>query len=461
MDTVWKLRPNVKWHDGKPFTSADMILTFSTLKDPELPSLPTSGGRPDLMASASAPDPLTFVVHWTGTYVRANEASNLDPLADHIVGDLYRTDKTAFLNHPWFTSEFVGLGAYRLIRWERGSHVEFARFDGYYRGRPALDRVIVRFMGDSNAMIAAILSEAVDVVLPSGETGDIDAALEVKRRWEGTGHQVVIAVKGEVENFEIQHQPAIAKPRNGLTQRPVRQALYHALDRDMLSQATTQGLSPAADSVFRPTDELRPQLEAHIPKFPYDPARALQLLSEAGWMRASDGGLVHQTSGDRFALQIMASAGPGIEREVSIVADYWKAVGVQVEFDLIPPARQGNREYEASMTGVFLTSPGALNYLDARLHSRFTPSAATRWAGSNRGGYNNPAWDSLVDALAVTIDPRERINVLGQMSQTFADIPMMPLFWEIIPVLALRGVKLTPPSDQTATWGMFEWDYKS
>src|SRR5437588_4741329 len=71
MDTTWKLRPNIKWHDGTPFTSDDLMFTFTAFMDPDLPS--RYGEAIKAMQSASAPDPLTFEVHWTRPNAQANE----------------------------------------------------------------------------------------------------------------------------------------------------------------------------------------------------------------------------------------------------------------------------------------------------------------------------------------------------------------------------------------------------
>ena len=78
MDAIWSVRPNVKWHDGMPFTSADLVFTFNVRKDPEIATrIP---GRPDLMRAVSAPDLSTFIVHWSAPYVNADRAEGLVPL---------------------------------------------------------------------------------------------------------------------------------------------------------------------------------------------------------------------------------------------------------------------------------------------------------------------------------------------------------------------------------------------
>src|SRR5205814_1800095 len=133
MDTTFHLRPNINWHDGVAFTADDLMFSFAILQDPDLP---TTGSQRRFMESASAPDPRTFVIHWSGTYVDAPQGAIGVIRPKHILEDLYRRDKEAFTNSPWFTTEFVGLGPYKLASWELGSHIDLARFEDYYQGRP-------------------------------------------------------------------------------------------------------------------------------------------------------------------------------------------------------------------------------------------------------------------------------------------------------------------------------------
>jgi peptide/nickel transport system substrate-binding protein len=455
MDTTWKLRPNIRWHDGTPFTSDDLLFSFNVYKDPEVPT--ASGGALRLMTSASASDPQTFVVHWSSPYVRADEAQALIPMARHLLEDVYRTDKPSFANSPRFTTEFVGLGPYHLVSWEGGVQMDFARFDDYYLGRPPLDRVVVRFLADANTMVANLLSGAVDVLLPIGV--DLDAALDVKRRWEGTGNQVTTESSGRLRHLEIQHRPDYEQPKNGFTNTTVRQAFYHAIDRATLADVMAGAAANSADSWFPPNHALRAQLEPFIPQFPYDPARAQQLLTQVGWLRGADGILVNQTTGDRFEILLHGSASTRTEREQHIIADGWKAIGAQVNLYIIPAALANDREYRSTLTGAGLIGVGYDAFYTDRLHSSFITSPANRWNGANRGGYNNPRVDAILDRLVVTIAPDRRLELHKELlREQLGDVATMPLYWDIDPVLSVKGVKNIGGNAGVNTWNMFEWD---
>lgn len=459
MDMTWKLRPNIKWQDGTPFTSDDMLFTFQVRRDPDIPRLPGGRGRPELMRSVSAPDPQTLVVHWSQIYVLAGQADGLEPLPRHLLGDLWAQDKDAMTQSRYFTTDFIGLGAFKLARWEQGSHMEFARFEDYYRGRSALDRVLLRFIPDGNTMVASILAEAVDVVLPTGV--DLDAGLELRRRWEGTGNQVKFDVIGGLHQLEIQHRAEYARPVGGFTNRNVRQAMYQAIDRQTLADVMTQGFAPFADSWYAPNDPVRKDVEAFIPQLRYDLAAAIRMLESEGWTRGADGLLTNQGSGERFQTEIQLRPGDEAQRAAAIIADGWKAAGALVEFETLTPGVANDGQHLATRPGLGLISPGGYNFYDRRLHSMGIPRAETRWTGNNRGGYSNPRVDDLLNKLAVTVDDRERVGLHRDLlREQMGDIALMPLYWEVLPILMVRGVTGPYMQGNEATPNIFEWDKK-
>ena len=120
METTWRLRPNIKWHDGQPFTSADLLFTHEIGRDTEIAGVTAASASGKLMDSVSAPDPLTFVVHWSAPFVTADLTGVGDILPKHLTEDMYRKDKQSLVNSPLLSTEFVGLGPYRMVHWEQG-----------------------------------------------------------------------------------------------------------------------------------------------------------------------------------------------------------------------------------------------------------------------------------------------------------------------------------------------------
>jgi peptide/nickel transport system substrate-binding protein len=459
MDVTWTIHPNVKWQDGPPLTTADLLFSYEVYRDTDIPN--KRGVGVPLTQSATAIDSHTLVVRWSTTYVNANDGDEMYPMPRHLLESSYRGDKEAFSNSRYFTTEFIGLGPYRLSRWESGSLMEFERFDDYYRGRPPLDRVVLKFVPDSNTMLANILAGAVDIVLPPNV--EIDTMFEIRARWEGTGNVARADPTGRFRLMDPQHRPEYARPQNAITNTTVRQGLYQAIDRTTMAEVLTQGLAPIADSWIPPDHELRPGVESAIPPFRYDPARAQQLLTQAGWIRGGDGVLVHNQTGESMDIVLRLTqaqgASAGKEKEASIIRDNWQSVGARVQIDVVPPARVGDRQYEATVPGFSLT--GNLTperWYTTRTHSKLIASDENRWGGGNKGGYTNPRVDVILDRLQTTIDARQRLDLHRQLLQEqMGDVALMPLYWESAPIFMVKGVKDSVVGSRMS-YRFFEWD---
>src|SRR5205823_9312974 len=138
------------------------------------------------------------------------------------------------------------------------------------------------------------------------------------------------------------------------------------------------------------------------------------------------GVLVQQSSGERFEISLHAPQATGVDKKLNVIADPWKAVGLQVNFNVVPPAQYSDLEYRAKTTGAgqntFISEGffGGRNYL----HSRLIASAANRWTGANRSGYANPNVDALLDKLSVTLDDAQRIPLHRELlTEAMGDVP--------------------------------------
>lgn len=453
METTWRLHPNIYWHDGTPQTTADYQFAYQVEHDRDLPTSPNATTL--AMTGVSSPDAQTVVVSWSSPI---SEAGTVGPnvLPRHLLNDAYEKDKqVAFVNHPYWTHEYVSDGPYKIVSWELGSDMELARFDQYYLGRPNFDKVFVKVIGDPQALISNILAGSLDIVLPPGI--GLDAAVEVRNRWAGTGNEVRADVVERVVHLEIQFRPDQAKPQYGFAEQPVRQALYQAINRSALAEFMTLGFAPSADSWYLPEEPRRTELA--IPQYPYDLSAAPALLAKVGWAKGVDGVLTNSRSGEPFKASIWANAAAGFDKLGYAVAEDWKALGAQTEVFQIPAARTGDREYEMGYPGAFVANVPTSQFVTRRLHSGVIPSAATRFNGNNRGGYSNPQTDTLYDQLVASLDPAARTPVERQLvGAIMGDLALMPFYWETLPVLKLKGIKDHKFATGKSTWFFFDWD---
>jgi peptide/nickel transport system substrate-binding protein len=452
MDTTWRLRPNVKWHDGTVFTAEDLVFGSALFRDTDFPVPPEE--RLHQVGFTSAPDPQTFVVHWKSTVATADIPTDFDPLPRHLMEDLYRTEKQQILITPLLSNEWIGLGPYKIARWVDGVEVEFVRFDDYFMGPAPLDRILVKYIADANTMVANIMAGQVDVVLSPGV--NLDVASDLRQRWAGTGNQVLTPVADNQQFLRPQFRPEFAQPRNGGPIQAVRKAMYTALDRDIVSAGATNGLAPIADNAWvSPTDPWRKQLESAIVQYLYDLNRALQLMADAGWTRGADGVLVH-TSGERFESKVSARPTSGADKILALMADQWKAIGVQMDIQVLSPALAADRKTLGTQPFGILSSQSNSRTTLPPIHSNLLATDANRWSGRNFQGYSNARVDGLLDRVLVALDERDQVDLHRQLlHETTDDVALMPLYWQVDPVLLVQGVKGVT---YNGTSNIFQWD---
>ncbi len=167
METTYRLRPGLTWHDGEPLTAEDFAFAYRVYRTKSLPFLATPQ---DQMDGVTAPDARTVVIHWNSPYVGAGalDSADFDPLPAHILRESFQAvDQDAasaesFSNLPFWSQEYVGAGPYQLDRLEPGAYIQGVAFAGYALGRPKIDRVLLRAVGDGNRVLTDLLAGEVD-----------------------------------------------------------------------------------------------------------------------------------------------------------------------------------------------------------------------------------------------------------------------------------------------------------
>src|SRR5207249_2885992 len=134
MDVTWRLRADVKWHDGRELTSEDLRFGWEAARDPVTQLKPQ--GISGLIDGVDTPDPYTVVFHWRRTSYQGGEMGEpqFDPLPRHVLEEALLASKENFPNHPYFSTpdQFVGSGPYRPANWEKGAEITLTAFDGCF-----------------------------------------------------------------------------------------------------------------------------------------------------------------------------------------------------------------------------------------------------------------------------------------------------------------------------------------
>lgn len=414
------LRDGVRWHDGKPFTSADVAFTLMELIKNHHPR---GRGTFGPLEAVETPDDLTVILKLSRpspAMMAALDGWETPILPKHVY------EGTDYLTNP-ANNNPVGTGPFKFSEWQPGSHIIMTRNDDYWgEGQPHLERLIVRFYGDPSARVAAF--EAGELHLG----GDGPIPLNEVARFQSNAGFVVDTRGTELNNsLDILE----CNLRDGpLANVEVRRALMHAIDRNLMLNTVWYGL---AEVLTGPVPKTIPQFyTADVPEYAYDPQRAEELLDAAGFQRG-DGDV-------RFKLRLIAPAiGDTYDRAAQFLAQQFRRIGITLELrsvDVPTFMRTVYTDYDFDLS-MFPSSVTA----DPTIGShRFFHSGAIRQGTPfvNASGYQNPEMDRVLDAAATEIDPAKRVELFHDFQRiAMEDLPILPLARPIYVTVANARVK--------------------
>ena len=459
MRTTYRLRPGVTWHDGAPVTSRDFALGWMVHRDP---ALPVSGPVAKLVAEVETPDDHTVVIVWKSTYPFANALSQDDigPLPTHILQADYESDKERFPTLPYWKREFVGTGPYRVAQWEPGSHILAQAYDGFYGGRARINTIIFRFIEDGATVVANLLAGTVDGSL---EAIDFNQVMFVRDEFERVGRKpTLVLVPTHWRMASVQFRPGVVRPAELLDTR-ARRALIHAIDRKALADTMLPGAAMVADMFITPTDPRWEWVKDVVVPHEYDRRQFQGLVEEVGWRRSADGRVL-DGAGQQVTVPLWTTAGAQNEAETNIIANYWREAGLAVDQTVIPVAQQRDRRMRASYPGVDTTSiPLRFENSVGRVYGGECPTAENNWVGNNRGCYQHPEMDRVVEGLRTAIEPAEQRRLYREMVQHHGQrLPVLSLYFNIHADIFRDGVTGIRAASHLvrAPWNIAEWELR-
>lgn len=393
---TFHLRRDVRWHDDVPFTAHDVRFTLELSSHPDV--LYEGGGRWIGLDSVAIHDDTTFTL----LYDRPTDA--LDTwgvyFPKHLLEDL---DPENFFDWEFWTRP-VGNGPYRYVRHEPKTMVELEANPDYFRGKPVVDRLILKLGGTSP--LVELKSGHVDVITWVNRT-DLRGVRDDDR------YRIYYGLEPRVSQFRAihwnQHHPV-------LSDRRVRRALTMALNRPALMAALSlpEGL-PVTGGPFSVRQHRTGELPA---PWPHDPDRARATLAEAGWRdEDGDGTRERRETGQSFRIELLLREGDIDEDLALLIQDAWRRVGVEAK--LVPMERALLRR--RLRDGAF----------DAVLHPiRLNPgSLLDALGGDGPTGYVDPEMTRRLRELAATVEPAVRDSLYRAVAAIFrGDLPVTLLF---------------------------------
>jgi peptide/nickel transport system substrate-binding protein len=390
-----RLRPDARWEDGSPVTSADVVFTLDALMDPKTPALTR---RPlfEGFLKAEAADPRTARITFRSTSAGRRDAFNLPLLsaAAWSGGDV--------ATHPRNRNPLAN-GPYRLGAWEAGRTLSLVR-NTQYAGPPApAEQVVFRVVPETAPAFAAL------------ETGDLDEMrLTYAQKKEIDAKAGTPGAPRSVVFDELAYAYFGWNDRSPLfSDRRVRRALTMLVDRESIARNLYGGLAKLSNGPLPPAHWA---WDPSIAPWPYDPVAAERLLDEAGFRKGADG--VRHRGTTRLAFTFSLGRGSDVQRQmVELAQQSFRKAGIDMAIRPLEWAA-----FSAKVDAGELEGWAAAWNLDpypdlaAQWHSGETPPK-----GLNNCFYRNPEVDALLDRLRTTFDREEARKVLAEVQRLVHD----------------------------------------
>jgi peptide/nickel transport system substrate-binding protein len=434
MDVTWKLRPGVTWHDGVAHSSADVKFTVDAINKGDWK--PESVDGFDRISGVDTPDSLTAVVHYREVYAPYLLQFVRGTLPKHVLEGKDLNTANEYNRSP------LGTGPYRVAEWRTGEHILLERVDGYWQGggQPHIKRILFRFLTNTTTRVNQLKAGEVHMVA-------LLAWDKVRELRDVPALRLNTVVGNGYEHVTLNQKrfPAFADVR-------VRQALAHAVDRDLLVRTILDG---QVQVVNGPVQPLSPAYEPNVRVHAYDPTKANALLDTAGWTRGADG--TRAKGGQRLSFTLITQAGFAIRENVSqALQQAFAAVGVEMKVRL--------------MDGTTISGTWFSGDFDAMLHwwqmgadpelTLFFAGDRAPPAGRNINYVNDAALSALLYRSDRTVDLAERNALLREAQRRIAELaPEIVLYntakIDAVPA-SLQGFTGNP-TNAGPFWNVHQW----
>ncbi|KKN33356.1 hypothetical protein LCGC14_0804680, partial [marine sediment metagenome] len=412
---TYHLRTDVRWHDGVPVTAHDVKFTLELLTHPDV-AYYRAGDM-----SITVLDDATITVRYAGSHILPDWWTVYYP--KHLLKDL---DPKEISNWEFWTRP-VGSGPYRYVRHVPKTMMAFEANSDYYRGKPKIERVVLKFGEPS---LPELLSGNVDVM--AGNPIQIPNMVADPRF---RVYYEIIGAHARAIFWQNAH-PFFRDPR-------VRRALTLAINRrELLQVVNLPENTPIIDGVYTDRQLRRGELPEPLP---YDPAQAQTLLEAAGW-RDRDGDGVRERNGMAFHFTAITSQlmWSGYKEMAVYVQDQLRRVGVRMEVQILDTWVVWNR----LMTGEYEAAFSNFRFRPRPLQQEFSKDSWT--------GYTNAEMVRLIDRALVTADPDAQDRIYRELTEIFrADMPVTLLLPRMEVIFAHRRLRgLTSLWRPVPTWYM-------
>lgn len=409
-DTTWEfsLRPNVRFHNGQPFTAAVAAKSLArTLK------INPAAGEMTRIKTVSATGDLTLEIETD---------AHFPPLPAALVyADMAIVHPDSAVNDQGMVTHPIGTGPYMLKEWKRAQQkVLLTRNDTYWGEKPRIKNIVFRSIPDPATRSLEVQKGSIDFIADA-PYGDLDLLRQ-------KGLNVVIARTARV--YQINFGNLTDTP---VADRRVRLALSHAINREEIVKFILFGMGkPAAGAYENTMSYANADLKPHS----YDPDRAVKLLDEAGWQDSEGYGVRRKEGRDLAVTLYTYPQRPGLKPMAMAIAQQWNAVGVKakvrvMDYDAIATEMKPGDAKLAAFASAMVPDP---DYYLRRTYSK--------GGSNNTWGYDSPKVEQiLADGIKEADIQKRLVHYKKAQEMVFEDLPLIHVSYYGVNIVTRPEVK--------------------
>ncbi|WP_297520772.1 ABC transporter substrate-binding protein [uncultured Clostridium sp.] len=382
---TFKLRTDVKWHDGEPFTSKDVKFTIETIQNPDSMSEIASNYE-DIESVEIVSDSEVKIK------LKEPNVAILDYLTVGIIPEHILAGKDITTSE--FNKKPIGTGPYKLDKWDTGQSITLVKNTEYYKGEPEIDNMIFKIVTDAKAKALQLKSGELDL---AQITPKDMPALEGNEDFEI--HEFKTAdYRGIMYNFNSDFFKANKDLPN---------ALSYGIDREVIIDSVLLGQGYTAYSPLQAGPYNNPDME----KFEYNPQKAKEEIEKLGWKLGAN--KIYEKDGQKLAFEIVCGEGDQVRIDMAnICSQQFKEIGVETKVTV-------NAEVDWANQDTYLIGWGSPFDPDDHTYKVFGTDK-----GANYNGYSNAKVDELLKAARATDDNDERLKLYKEFQEEMAlDMP--------------------------------------
>lgn len=422
LEIIFHLRKGVKWQDGVEFTSDDVVFTYNTIINPEVPTPYSSIYGP--VSNVSAPDKYTVRVIYKESYAPALESWGMGIIPKHML-------EGKDITQEQYSRNPIGTGPYRLKEWVTGQKIVLEAFDGYFEGMPKIDKYIARIIPDTATMFLELKFGGIDFMGLTPPQYKLQADTVLFRRY-----------------FQKFRYPSFGYTYLGYNllderfkDKRIRRAITHAINKKDIIKGVLLGFGTPSTGPFPPESWAYNPM---VKDTEYNPEEARRLLKEAGWQAGEDG--ILRKNGKPFVFTVLTNQGNDVRlKTAQIIKENLKAVGIDMnikvlEWQALLHEFIDKKRFEAIILGWSLSR-------DPDLYDIWH-SSKTKEGEFNFISYKNDEIDRLLIEGRQTFDIEKRKRIYRRIHEILSEEqPYTFLFVpDALPVLHKRfkGVEKAP-----------------